>query len=100
MGTPVALNALNGSATDSSPWLNADATVIYFASERSGGSGGRDIWVARRSTSSGSFGAPRPLGSINTAGDEDDPWLSPDLKTIYFVRNVSGAGSEIYVATR
>ena len=40
---------------------------------------------------------PQPLGDLNTAADERDPWLSPDGKTLYFTSDRGGVLS-IYTA--
>ena len=37
---------------------------------------------------------------INTTDTEEDPWLSPDLRTIYFSRTVAGGMQDLYMATR
>ena len=80
---------------DRSPWLGAAGTVLYFDSARPGGKGTQDIWVATRGDTSASFGAPVPVTSLNSGGKEERPWLSLDMKTIYF-----SSGGEIVVARR
>jgi len=43
--TPVNLgDAINGSAYDGSPSISADGLILYFSSNRPGGSGNRDLW--------------------------------------------------------
>jgi hypothetical protein len=45
---PEALDSLNSPAAptgDTSPCLTADGAKLYFASDRPGGKGGRDLWV-------------------------------------------------------
>ena len=39
----------------------------------------------------------QPLDDLNTAGDERDPWLTPDGKTLYFTSDRDGA-LNIYTA--
>lgn len=87
--------------TDNHPWINDDLTVIYFDSDRAGGAGLRDIYVATRASTQESFGPPHLLAGkdLNSAFNEEDVWLSPDLKTIYFVSDRAGT-KDIYVATR
>jgi Tol biopolymer transport system component len=56
---------------------------LYFGSERPGGLGGMDLWVARRSASG--YRDPENLGgAINTAGDEVEPWVAPDESYLIF----------------
>jgi hypothetical protein len=96
---PQNLAALNTAEDDKNTWINGAGTVIYFYSGRAGGSGGYDIWAAT-GPGDGSFGAAQPLGKeINTPDDEEDPWLSPDLRTIVFTRKVNN-NYDIYMATR
>jgi Tol biopolymer transport system component len=47
------------------------------------------------------FGSPTSVGSLNTAGSEIDPVLSPDGLTLYYVAYRSALqGNDIYRATR
>jgi peptidoglycan-associated lipoprotein len=66
------------------PTISRDEMVIYFSSDRPGGSGGKDIWVAFRESISQPFGRPYNLGPvINTPGDEMFPFLRADT-LLYF----------------
>ncbi len=77
--------AVNSKRWDAQPSLSANGQAIYFASERAGGLGGRDIWVSYRNES-GKWGVPQNLGdSINTAGADQAPFIHPDGKTLYFM---------------
>lgn len=72
---------------DSQVCLSADGGAMYFASDRPGGLGGKDIWSCRRNRD-GSWSEPMNAGEqINTAFDEVTPWLSPDGKTLFFSSN-------------
>ena len=90
---------VNTTAWDCSPWIDPSGTVIYWSSHRDGQ---LDLWFAMRSTATGSFGAPSKVAGATSAADDDDPWLSADLRTIYFSSNRSGGvGSmDLYRATR
>jgi peptidoglycan-associated lipoprotein len=66
------------------PTLSRDELVIYFSSDRKGGMGGNDIWVAFRDSKTQPFGRPYNLGPvINTPGDELFPFLRNDT-LLYF----------------
>jgi hypothetical protein len=72
-------NAWEGSATFSS-----DLRQIYFVSERSGGYGGRDLYVAYLQPD-GSYTNAKNLGpTINTKWDEDAPYMHPNDQTMVF----------------
>ena len=83
------------------PTLSSDELKLFFASERRGGIGGKDIWVAERENTSEKFGRPRNLGvTINTEGDELYPYMRND-STLYFASNGHGGmgGLDIFVTT-
>lgn len=80
MGAP-----LNTGAWESQPSLSADGKILYFASERAGGKGSRDLWVSQRQKN-GRWGDPVNLGdSINTTANEASPFIHPDGQTLYFM---------------
>jgi len=61
--------------------------IVYFVSDREGGTGGLDIWYFIR-TQNGEFKGPKSLkGGINTSGDEGTPFYDDSLKTLYFSSN-------------
>ena len=69
---------------ESSPSLSPDKRDLYFASNRPGGYGGKDIWVTHRSNS-GKWSEPENLGpDVNTSGDEGCPFIHADNQTLYF----------------
>ena len=64
--------------------INATGDVLYIASNRSGGYGGADIYIARK-LPTGHWGKMMNLGpEINTAYDEVFPSISPDEKELFF----------------
>lgn len=89
---------INSSYVESSASLSSDGNKIYFASNRPGGLGGRDIYRAVRFPN-GEWSLPINLGpSVNTAYDDDAPFIHPDDKTLYFSskgHNTMG-GSDIF----
>ncbi len=88
MGRPV-----NSAAWESQPSLSADGKALYFASNRQGSIGGRDIWVSYRQAD-GSWGKPRNLGEpINSTEEDEAPFIHPDGQTLYFMsRGHQGMG--------
>ncbi|MFH1004355.1 MAG: hypothetical protein V1781_02500 [Bacteroidota bacterium] len=80
--------------------ITADGNTIYFASIRSDGFGGSDIYVCRR-LPTGNWGPAQNLGAeINTPFNEDFPNISPDGKTLYFssMGHTSMGGYDIFYA--
>ena len=69
---------------ESQPSIAADGKTLYFASNRTGGKGGMDIWKTEM-VSEGVFSQPVNLGvTINTPYDEQSPFIHFDQKTLYF----------------
>ena len=76
---------VNSGAWESQPSIAADKKALYFSSNRGGGKGGADLWVSYRNNK-GEFEKPVNLGDkINTAGEEQSPFIHPDGKTLYFM---------------
>lgn len=64
------------------PSISVEGDALYFASDRPGGFGGMDIWVAYRA--GGQWSEPENLGAqINTESDEVFPYIHAD-GTLYF----------------
>lgn len=69
------------------PFISADGTKLYFASDMEGSLGGFDIFVAEIFPN-GAIGEPVNLGAdINTENDEKFPYISKDDKHLYFSSN-------------
>ena len=78
---------INTEFWESSPSLSPDKKALYFASNRPGGYGGKDIWVSYRQPN-GRWGEPQNAGgTINTSGDEGCPFMHADNQTLYFNSN-------------
>lgn len=99
---PVLVTELNSSYDDDDPDISADGLKIFFMSDRPGGCGGRDLWVASRAVPSGPFGAPTNLGcKINSAAHDLEPSIGADGVTLYFEsdRREGGTIGDIWVVT-
>ena len=84
---PSAIEGLNSRDLESTGSITPDGKKIYFASNRPGGYGGLDIWVAEN-VGNGKWGNIMNLGpEVNTQYDEDAPFIHPDMKTLYFTSN-------------
>ena len=65
---------LNTPSLDGCPIQSPDGLSMYLASNRPGGHGGLDIWVARRASPDAPYGAPENVGApINSAADDFCP---------------------------
>lgn len=64
--------------------ISADEKTVYFASEKKGGLGGRDLYRAVLQ-SDGTWGDVTGLGGvINTVYDDDAPFIHPDGTQLYY----------------
>src|SRR5262249_26551855 len=100
---PVALAELSlPTSNAAAPSLTPDEKTIVFESNRSGGAGGDDVWIAARGTTTDPFSAPQPLSGINSSSRDGNPELSTDGLSLYFESDRPGGlgGTDIWFAAR
>ena len=80
---PLKLNKnINTDAWEGSCSITSDGRFLYFASEKPGGLGGRDLYVSEKID--GDWAPAKNLGpSINTQYNEDAPFIHPDGITLF-----------------
>ncbi len=85
-GSPVNLGApINTAFHEYGPSISADGLMLFFDSDRPGGSGDFDLWVATRTTIDGPWGEPVNLGAtVNNPTADRDPSISTDGSILYF----------------
>ncbi|MBL4593776.1 MAG: PD40 domain-containing protein [Flavobacteriales bacterium] len=83
--TPFKLGSnINSEYNETSACITLDDKVLYFSSDRPGGFGGKDIYKVMR-LPNGKWSKAMNLGpTVNTAYDEDAPFIHTDKKTLYF----------------
>lgn len=98
---PVRMAISDSTAWDGSPAFSNDGKTLYFASNRTGGAGGIDLYRTNMDAS-GRFGRPVNMGrDINTPGDEMFPYVGPDNRLYFASDGHPGLGKlDIFVATR
>src|SRR5581483_8955447 len=82
--------------------LSNDGRTIILSLDREDSFGAKDMYVSFRQPD-GTWSAPKNLGpDLNTAADEDTPFLASDGKTLYFASNgFAGYGStDMYISRR
>ncbi|MGC4065569.1 MAG: hypothetical protein QM784_13165 [Polyangiaceae bacterium] len=77
------LAASSDSFADENPTLTYNRLEIYFTSNRDGGTGSDDVWMARRNRTQDPFDSPVPVASVNTEKSESSPAISPDGKWLW-----------------
>ncbi len=99
--SPSLVPASDSLAWDGSPAFSRNGRTLYFSSNRSGGSGGADIYRVNMDAS-GRFGNAENMGkAINTAGDEMFPFVAADGKMYFASDGHPGLGKlDLFVAIR
>jgi tetratricopeptide (TPR) repeat protein len=83
---PVGSN-VNTPSWETSACLTPDGNTLYFVSNRKGGLGGRDIWKCVK-LPNGKWSLAVNLGApINTAYDEESPFIHPSGNLLFFSSN-------------
>ena len=98
-------NRLKGDVNKKDSWegscsLSANGKILYFASDREGGLGGRDIYKSELQED-GTWGNAVNLGTeVNTLYNDDAPFIHPDNRTLYFSSqgHTSVGGYDIFSA--
>jgi Tol biopolymer transport system component len=96
-GPPVNLGAaINTPFLDGGPDVSADGLTLVFNSDRPGGFGQRDIYLATRATTADPFGSVVNLGpTINSVYEELSPSLTADALSLFFGSDGPGGFGDI-----
>jgi len=106
---PVAVSGVNSADDEGFGVISADSLTLYFGSNRpvpnqpdAGIMDPWNIWVAHRTSPTGTFGTPSPVAELNTLSLDIPSWMSADGCTIYLTsdRNAPSGTRHIWVATR
>lgn len=95
-------STVNTAQWESQPAISADGSTLYFASQRSGGQGGSDIWMSLK-LEDGNWSKPINLGTeINTSGNEMAPYIHPDGQSLYFSSNghIGLGGLDLFISRK
>lgn len=93
---------VNSREWESQPSLSADGHTLYFASDRKGGVGKRDIWVAHLDDKK-QWTTPKNLGpAINTPDEENAPFIHANGRTLFYSSNgLPGMGGfDIFISQK
>jgi outer membrane protein OmpA-like peptidoglycan-associated protein len=88
---------LNTSYQETTPFVSPDKRYLYFSSDRPGGVGGNDIYVAERLDYSWLRWSPPVLlaEDVNSIYDDSQPYFDPEARYMYFTSKRDGS-SDIY----
>lgn len=92
----VRVNELSTVSDDRMPNVRKDGLEIGFSSNRPGGFGGQDVYIAVRGSVDAPWSAPVNAGpNVNTAGNETRASFSSDGTRLYF-----GRDGDVYTSSR
>ena len=91
---------INTAAVDGCASLSPDGRELWITSNRPGGFGGVDVWIARRESTSSGFGTPQNAGAaVNGPFDDYCPTMTRGGRLFYGSRRDDPAG-DLYVIRR
>lgn len=104
-GEPTPVPNVSSESADTYVHIAADGLSLYITSQRPGGYGDRDLWVAKRPTENDEWGTPVNLGpKVNSEGWDAHASISTDNLTLYFYgwygRPGGYSGADLWVSTR
>ena len=89
--------ALSSTGTDTAPFLTADCLTLYWAKDNGGQ---RDIFRATRATATSAWQVVGVVTGVSgSTTNEEDPWMSPDGRRMYFASSADGE-LDLYLSTR
>lgn len=99
---PGAIDELSGAWNDWQPMVTEDGRTMVFASDRPGGPGGYDLWIAGRPDDASPWGEPAPIAELGSVAGEFAGWISADRCRLYFSssRDTDPPVHRIYMAER
>jgi len=100
-GVPLPVIALNSLSGETTPFITPDGLTIFLASDRPGGAGGYDIYVATRASRVAGWSAPQQVSSLSTSSLENGPATGPGMLELVLTSNRTGsADNDLYLASR
>ena len=99
-GEPQPIPELNTGDNETAPEVSADGLAIYFSSNRPGGKGGQDIYLARRDDRDAAWDEPELVPELNSSAADYSPVLDGSGLVVYFYSNRDGGDQDLFVATR
>ena len=99
---PSNVSSVNTGANEVGSDISSDGLTLFWNSNRLGGSGGQDIYMATRADIGDPFGPAVNLTGINSVADDIHPSISSDGLSLYFTSiGWGGEGAfDLFVSTR
>jgi Tol biopolymer transport system component len=97
-GTPVGVAELNSADNETTPEVSYDGLTIYVASNRAGGLGGNDIWMATRATRSAAWSTPVFVPELSSPAADGAATQTDPL--VIMIDSDRGGSLDILIAQR
>jgi len=99
---PVLAAAINTASDDTTPEISGDGLTLVVASNRPGGSGLYDLYIATRASRVAPWSAPARITELASSADEFTGSLAPDRRRLVFASSRTGGvgAGDIYETTR
>jgi hypothetical protein len=98
---PVPVPELNSPDDDLARGTDGSGLLLLMASKRSNNNSSYDLLVASRADAWSAWSTPISITELNTAGNDADPFLAADERTLFFTSDRAGtAGDDLYAALR
>jgi hypothetical protein len=98
---PVAVTELSSPGDDTTPELSSDGLTLYFASDRAGGLGNNDRYVAKRATRMDIWSAAMHVIELSSTVSDESAYVDAAGTTVYFdSERAHGTEDTIFIATR
>jgi hypothetical protein len=91
---------VNDSNNNHDPVVSHDGLTLYWSSDRPGGIGDHDVWMATRASTSTTFGSVQHVPNVNTALFDAPSFVSQDDCRLYLTHREAAGNLTIYVAER
>ena len=100
-GTASAVTELNSPANDDTPAVTADGLTMVLRSDRPGGLGSDDVYIATRATTADPF-TVTDLAAVDSGASDRGATISADGLTVVFgsQRTPDVGGYDLFIATR
>ena len=99
-GAPVPVSELASPNFDSAPSVDAAETTMFFASVRTGGTTGTDIFSSTRATLGVPWGTPERVSGLDTSVEESDPFVAQGGLVVYLTITRSPGQSDLFWSAR
>src|SRR5262249_5830285 len=98
-GAPSLLPLVSTPSAEFDPSVTGEGTTLYFASDRPGGVGGFDVYVATRPNLVSEFANAAPVANVNGPTFDAQPFVREDGAVLYFASDRGGGSYDLYRAT-